>query len=279
MKIGFVDYYISEWHANNYPRWITQMCEAHGYDATVAYAWAEMDVSPVDGVNTDTWCAENGALRCQTIDELCEKSDAIVILAPSDPNKHVEYAKAVFKYGKPAYIDKTFAENSSAAKEILDAAEENGVKFFSTSALRYADELEAAKGAKRFCTTGGGSNIEEYIIHQVEMVVKTMGVGFDSVVYTKDGDNDSFELTMKDSRTAKITYGEGLRFAYEATLENGESVSAVARSSYFKTLMAKILEFFTTGKLPFDTNETVEAMRVRDAILASMKNENEKIEF
>ena len=25
--IGFVDYYISEWHANNYPAWIKQVCE------------------------------------------------------------------------------------------------------------------------------------------------------------------------------------------------------------------------------------------------------------
>ena len=74
MKIGFVDYYISEWHANNYPRWIAQMCEQHGFDATVAYAWAERDVSLVDGVDTDTWCTENGAQRCMSIDELCEKT-------------------------------------------------------------------------------------------------------------------------------------------------------------------------------------------------------------
>ena len=31
-KIGFVDYYISEWHANNYPGWIKNICEQKGYD-------------------------------------------------------------------------------------------------------------------------------------------------------------------------------------------------------------------------------------------------------
>ena len=25
--IGFIDYYLSEWHANNYPNWIKQACE------------------------------------------------------------------------------------------------------------------------------------------------------------------------------------------------------------------------------------------------------------
>jgi len=279
MKIGFVDYYISEWHANNYPRWIAQMCEEYGFDAKIAYAWAEMDVSPVDGVDTDTWCAENGAIRCNTIDELCEKSDAIVILAPSDPSKHVEYAKAVFKHKKPTYIDKTFAENYGAAKEIFDEADKYGVKFFSTSALRYADELDVAKGAVRICTTGGGSNIEEYAIHQIEMIVKTMGVGFDGVTYKKEDNVDTFELTMKNGNTAKISYAENLGFGFEATLENGENVSAKARSSYFKTLMKTILEFFATGELPFDAKQTLEAMRVRDAVLASMKTENVKLEF
>ena len=26
-KIGFIDYYISEWHANNYPAWLKQANE------------------------------------------------------------------------------------------------------------------------------------------------------------------------------------------------------------------------------------------------------------
>ena len=49
-KIGFVDYYISEWHANNYPAWIKSACEELGADYQVAYAWAEEYVSPVDGI-------------------------------------------------------------------------------------------------------------------------------------------------------------------------------------------------------------------------------------
>ena len=39
--IGFVDYYISEWHANNYPVWIKDICEKSGKDFEVKYAWAE----------------------------------------------------------------------------------------------------------------------------------------------------------------------------------------------------------------------------------------------
>ena len=62
-KIGFVDYYISEWHANNYPDWIKSL----GCNYEVAYVWAELDVSPVDGVTTAQWCDKFGAIPCKTI--------------------------------------------------------------------------------------------------------------------------------------------------------------------------------------------------------------------
>ena len=50
-KIGFVDYYISEWHANNYPAWIKEACQKKGLDFEVKYVWAEEYVSPVDKRN------------------------------------------------------------------------------------------------------------------------------------------------------------------------------------------------------------------------------------
>ena len=54
-KIGFVDYYISEWHANNYPAWFKEANEKLGFDYEVAYFWAEKDLSPVDNVTSSQW--------------------------------------------------------------------------------------------------------------------------------------------------------------------------------------------------------------------------------
>ena len=112
-KIGFVDYYISEWHANSYPAWIKEAAEKLGVEYKIAYAWAEEYVSPVYGKNTDEWCAEYGVERCESIDELCEKSDFIVVLAPSNPEKHLEYAQKVFPYGK-----RTFSSSSIRTRTI-----------------------------------------------------------------------------------------------------------------------------------------------------------------
>ena len=51
-KIGFVDYFISEWHANNYPAWIERISAEMGVDYKVSYAWAELETSPLDGIST-----------------------------------------------------------------------------------------------------------------------------------------------------------------------------------------------------------------------------------
>ena len=118
-RVGFIDYYIGESHANNYPGWFKEICEKSGLDYGVAYVWAELDVSPVTGETTDEWCAKTGAVRCETMKELCEKSDVIVVLAPSNPEKHLGYAQAVLPYGKRTYIDKTFAPNLPTAQEIF----------------------------------------------------------------------------------------------------------------------------------------------------------------
>ena len=121
--IGFIDYYISEWHANNYVGWFKEVNEKLGDDFVVKYAWAEMDKSPLDDVTTDQWCEKYGVTKCDTIEELCEKADYILILSPSDPEKHLGYAEKALKYKKNTYIDKTFAPDYKTAKAIFDIYE------------------------------------------------------------------------------------------------------------------------------------------------------------
>ena len=173
--IGFVDYYINEWHANNYVGWIKEASERLKGDFVVGYAWAELERDPGEGVTTDEWCEKYGVTKCESIDELCEKSDYVIVLAPSNPETHLRYAEAVLKYGKNTYIDKTFAPDFATARKIFDIADMHNARFFSSSALRYAPELQNTKGAVSMVTEGGGSNFEEYLIHQVEMTIKTLG--------------------------------------------------------------------------------------------------------
>ena len=71
------------------------------------------------------------------------------------------------------------------AEKIFALGKKYGTVFFSSSALRFAAEHEGKKDALCVCTTGGGGNLPEYIIHQAEMIVRLMGVGATSVTAEK----------------------------------------------------------------------------------------------
>ena len=186
-----------------------------------------------------------------------------MILSPSNPEKHLAYAKEVFKFSKNTYVDKTFAPDLKTAEQIFAVAKEYGTKFFSSSALRFADEACGVKPMSDLKITGGGRSLEEYIIHQIEMAVKIQGVGASSVeVQSKDG-TDNIKISYPDFRFSTLSYSDKNSFSI-----NGDKV----KSEFFLNLIGDILKFFITGKTPFDTNETIEIIKIRDAILNSIKN-------
>ena len=266
--IGFIDYYIDEWHANTYPRLIEKYNENNGTDYQVKYVWAEIDVSPKTGGTTDEWCEKQGAVRCESIEELCSLSDVVLVLSPSDPERHLDYARRVFACGKNAYIDKTFAPNVAEAEEIFALACENNVKFFSSSALRYADELEPYAGcSKVVAAIGGGASIDEYVIHQLEMIVKCLGVGARRVKYTKHGDQESVEIEYDDDRYASVLFAPYLIYAVNVCGADGISKHIPINSSFFYNLIADIIRFSETGECSFDNEQTLEVMKIREAIL------------
>lgn len=275
-KIGFIDYYISEWHANNYPQWIKEVCKESGLEYTVAYAWAERDVSPVDGRSTDEWCKAFGVQKCDSIEQLCEKSDAVVILAPSDPDKHLGYAQKALAYGKRTYIDKTFAPDYATAQKIFDAAEMHGTPFFSSSALRYASELDDKTGSDKIIVTGGGSNFEEYIIHQIEPAVKVLKARAKSVQAYTHGKQVISRVEFEGGKEATMVFAEDMPFTV-CTEKAGVSRYAVLNSDFFRALIADVLRFFESGELSFDGKETLQVMRIRQALIEAKALNGKKI--
>lgn len=280
--IGFIDYYISEWHANNYPAWIKEANEMLGTDFVVKYAWAELDKSPVDGRTTDEWCKAFGAEKCETIEELCEKSDYILILAPSNPETHLRYAERAFRCGKNTYVDKSFAPDFATAKKIFDLAEKYGTKFFSTSALRYATELDEYAGACEALTIiDSGASVNEYVIHSTEMLVKLMGVGAKRLKSENNLDQHIVTIEYQDGRKANLVFvsNYGTPTAFIPCVKGGESKFVPVESSFFQLLLADILKFYQSGNVPFDVKQTLEVMKIRDAIIKSETDSEKWIEI
>ncbi len=275
-KLGFIDFYLDEWHANNYPAMIEAYNKSHNADYKVAFAWGETE--PEGKLTTSEWCEKFGAEKCGTIAEICEKADHIIILAPSDPDKHLGYAGEVFAAGVSPYIDKTFAPDHETAEKIFALAKEHGVKFFSSSALRYGDELRQYSGdAKAVFTTGGGSNLEEYVIHQIEMIVKCLGTGANEVVYEPVGDGGRADIFYENGKRAGLAYAPALPFTAVVTDKDGRTSYRSVNSDYFGNLIADIMRFFETGETAFDTAETLEVMKIRDTVITGKAKPGEKI--
>lgn len=277
-KIGFIDLYISEWHANNYPKWIEEVSKHTGLDYKVCYAYAATEYSPVDNRTTNEWCAAFGIERCDSIAELCEKSDFIMILAPSNPEVHLDYVKEAFPCGKRCYIDKTFAPDYATAANIFTLGQKYGTQFFSTSALRYAIELQDYRNEKAISTKGNGSLFDEYIIHQVEMIVRTIGIGAQKV-YAQQTENGDYlvQIVYGDNRSAHMTFGKA-GFETTITRQDGTTVTLPIKSDFFKVLIEKILIFFETGTVDFDTRETLEVIGIREAAIAAKNQLNTWVE-
>ncbi len=277
-KIGFVDLYISEWHANNYPAWIDEAAKKLGLDYKVSYAWAKEYTSPVDGRNTDEWCKEFGIEKCETVEELCEKSDVIVLLAPSNPESHLELAEKVLPFGKPTYIDKTFAPDLTTAKKIFDLGEKYSAPFFSTSALRYAVELKEFKGVKNLFLTGGGRNLNEYIIHPIEMAISLFGGAFDRVKCEPMGQQVYIKAEGKDNQLV-IMFSPAFGYSLSGEFADGSVKKQDVSGGFFQNLIEDILLFFEKGKKPFSSAETLEVMRLRDGILAAEESPDTWVEI
>ena len=279
-KIGFVDYYISEWHANNYPAWIDEACQNAGLDYKVAYAWAELDTSLIDNVTTDEWCEKFGVERCATLEELCEKSDVIVVLSPSYPEKHLPHAETVLKYGKRTYIDKTFAPDYATALKIFELGEKYNTPFFSSSALRYATELNDIKVTANMVTTGGGRTLDEYAVHQCEMIVKKLGTDVKSVVADIQGTQVVAKIAFESGKSATLVYG--VNFPFTVYMEAGEGPTderwARVSSPFFKALIADMVNFFETGDVSFDVNETKAVIKLVETVLKARDNPGVVIE-
>lgn len=267
MLIGFIDYFLDEWHANNYPTWLKEIDP----DCQVAYAYAVTD-HPDGGLTTDAWCEKNGVTRCLTMEELVEKSDAVVVLSPDHCDLHEALCQVALRSGKPVYIDKTFSPNLAMGKRIFDLAEKHNTPCYSTSALRFADEYKALDTDRiTGITSIGGSIPEMYVIHQLEPVMMLMKTQAKRVMALSSPEFYAYTVEFNDGRVVTLNqFQQGIPFTLNVAYKDGGAVVANAKSDFFKVFTANLAHFFKTGEIPVSHTETLQIMAVREAALKAL---------
>ena len=231
-------------------------------------------ISHLTGMTTDQWCEKFGIVRCNTIAELVEKSDYIIVLSPDNCEMHYELSHEALSSGKPVYVDKTFAESKAEALRIFAAGPS---ACFSSSALRFSEKLKAADrdGIEAMVCTGPGQPVN-YLIHQLEPVAMVMGTEVADVCWSGRGSANSWLLRFRDGRSACINMLPGADFEFR--LVRGEKTQLVAvNDPFFQRFIEAMLEFFRTEKAPVDHKTTVAIMAIREACLKAMEQPGSRI--
>ena len=278
-KIGFIDYYLDEWHANQYINWIQDPVRGNKHE--VAYAWAAID--SVDGLSTEDWCKSNNVPQAASIEELVEKCDSIIVLSPDNPEMHVNLSEIPLASGKPVYIDKTFATDLDSARQMFDRAEKYHTPMYSTSALRYADELTGYNGPGllgkdiAMVATRGSGAFGNYSVHQLEMVVKSIGLGAKRAICTMSGSTPMVTYDYGDGRRSVAHCMPWAGFSLEIQTKSGEGVSLPINSDFWPAFIDDLLAFFETKQVPVTKEETLEVVSLVEVGLRAIKNPDQWI--
>jgi len=266
-KIGFIDYYIDNFHANKYVGWFRESEFKDKMD--VAYAYEEKCIG---GKNIDQWCAENKVAKLNSPEEIVAKADYIIVLSPNNPERHYELSEYALKSGKPTYIDKTFAPDTKTAKKLIALAEANNTPMFSTSGLRYSKELAGfMKNTENtqvsFISIRGPSTWEAYAVHQVEMVVMALGRGAKRVMQISKGKVAAIIVDYEDNRSAIINAANSVKGnqGFEVNAQYGDTAISFSITDYdyfFKALIKAIAIFFETREVPVAHEDTYEVMKI-----------------
>ena len=236
-----------------------------GFDVTACWGMQENQ--------SRQWASNNHVPFVADPQEMDRLVDFYCVLAPSNPESHLSLCQRVFPFGKPTYVDKTFAPNLAIAREIFALADRHHVPVQTTSALRYT-------AAQQFVREVGPENIRhvqawvpaysfaEYAIHGVEIIVSCMGPS--AVRLLRRGRQDQMELVIDfdQNRTANVhLYSNDHDMPYAAMVTTNKTTRylPVDRSRLFIDMASAMLDFFATGKPNIDRAESLTIRRILDA--------------
>lgn len=268
-KIGFIDYYLDEWHANNYPEFIRNASDGR-YE--VAYAYGKID-NPIGGMTNAQWSNKMGIPLVDSIEEVVEKSDVLIVLSPDNPEMHEELTDLPLKSGKLVYVDKTFAPDKKTALKIFENADKHNTKCYSSSALRFSDELkniDISKIAKIY--SEGPGTFEMYSIHQIEPIISLMKVRAKRVMATGEKMHPSLTIEFEDGRLAQMYQCMNTDFKIKVVNDNNESTDYPIKSDFFAQFIKNLITFFDSGVVPVPHEQTIDVISVREAACKAFDN-------
>jgi len=262
-RIGFVDLDLDNYHANVFLQALRGPLSSRGF--TVAGATGTKNAA------SRAWAEKNRVSFFEKDADLNAAVDFFMILAPSNPEVHLDLCRRILPFRKPTYVDKTFAPTHEIARQIFALADQHGTPVQTTSALRYTNvQDEARKGPAKIehmIAWGGGGSFDEYAIHPLELLVSVMG--YEATALMRRGTPERAQLLVEfaGGRTGVVNVfpNTNTPFAASITTEKATRYIEVDVPKIFVNNQSAILDFFAAGKPNIDRRESLLLMRLLDA--------------
>jgi predicted dehydrogenase len=246
----------------------------------------ESSISRVDGY-TEQLINDYGVKIVPTIEELCTLVDA-VLLTSVDGRPHLEQAIPVIKAGKRLFIDKPLGGSLADARAIAAFAKEHNVPWFSSSSYRFYESLQNLKnqdvGEVRGAVSYGPASLDKthpdlfwYGIHATEALFTLMGKGCERVTCFA---SDDFHVATGSWEGGRMGTLYGLRTGaapHRVTVFGTKAVADQEGSGDYAPLVAEIIQFFQTGNVPVDPEETLEMFAFMEAAHESLRRGGEPV--
>jgi hypothetical protein len=262
-RIGFIDYDLNNYHANVYEEAIHGPLKNRGFQIGACTAIKKEESSK--------WAGQKKVPYVDRIQDLKGMVDYLMILAPSNPETHLELVQQALLLELPLYVDKTFAPNLSTAKQIFNLTDKAKVPLISTSALRYADEVAntlkelSPHPVLQVQIYSGGKNYTEYCIHPIETAIRLMGWEVQRVRRLESGSLSQIELSYKDGRIATIFVYPNTDVKFSVTMTTAtQSRRVEVTSPIFVNTMSAIMDFFSSKRETIDRRETLMIREIMD---------------
>lgn len=268
--IGFIDYYLDEWHANMYPAWIRAASQG-AWDVTLAW---EATAKP-DGKPIDVWCAEQRVGKAASLEQVVRECDAIIVLSPDNMERHEELADLPLRSGKPVYIDKTLSPTVAGAQRMFAKAKQFGTPMYSSSALRFSPDLRTLtqntigiEPVRLVVSRGCNDFQKQYAVHTVETLVMLLGTGAQRVMHVGTPATPVVLIDYADGRRGVLELNAPSFQLFVEYGRKGASTVVDIKQDFWQGdngFIPNLLQFFETGVPAVAEEQTVEIMAVLEA--------------
>jgi hypothetical protein len=231
---------------------------------------------------------ESGVEIVDTIEELKLKCD-VVLLESVDGRVHLEQFRKVAD-GRAVFIDKPVAASLADVLAIRALAEETGTPCFTSSALRFGEEvarlqsdrdsqdLIGAVVASPYKVEPTHSDFYWYGVHGVESLFALVGEGCESVTCTE---NPSAVVAVGTWADGRFGVYNGLKKSndYSYTLYGLRGTTQEQGFSGYDGLIEEICQFFKTKQPPVTWDQTQQVFAFMEAAAVSKRSDGKVVKL